>query len=125
MKVCIKSKANTEIQFDIKKFIIALMAIFVTLLCSLQIVCKKRVTVKKQKNLCGKSVKTNIVCIYRKLFAYHLKSFRVPAVVRVPQVGNPYRLNKSNHLEESFCDIANAYCRKSFQEMKSFFKTVV
>ena len=59
MLVCVKSEANTEIQFDIKKFNITLMAIFVTHIrvCSLHIVYMKRITVKTQKNLCTNSVK--------------------------------------------------------------------
>ena len=56
------------------------MAIFATHLCSLRIVYMKRITVKKEKNWCGSSVKTNIFCVNRKQFAYHLKSFSVPPV---------------------------------------------
>ena len=60
MLVCVKTKAKTGIQFDIKKFNITLMVIFVTHICSLHIVHMLRITAKTQKNLCGNSVKTNV-----------------------------------------------------------------
>ena len=58
-------------------------------ICSLHIYMSL-ITVEKQKNLCGNSVKTNTFCIFGKHFAYHLKTFCVPPVVRVPLVGNPW-----------------------------------
>ena len=47
-------------------------------------------SVVKQKSLCEDLGKTNSFCIFVKYLAYHLKSFRVPPVVSVPQVGNPW-----------------------------------
>ena len=48
------------------------------------------ISVEKQKSFCEDSLKTNSCCIFGKYLAYHLKNFRVPPVVRVPQVGNPW-----------------------------------
>ena len=45
------------------------------------------ISVVKQKSFCEASMKTNSFCIFGKYLAYHLKSFRVPPVVRVPQAG--------------------------------------
>ena len=47
------------------------------------------ISIAKQKSFCEDSEKTNSFCIFGKYLAYHEKSFRVPPVVRVLQVGNP------------------------------------
>ena len=47
-------------------------------------------------------MKTNSFCIFGKYLAYHLKSFLVPPVVRVPQVGNPWCRGSIFHFS-TFC----------------------